>query len=65
MLHLIEIELLSISPIIYIELRYFGMFTSLERYIPLFETYLLANDKPHFIHTRNDPVEKALLQLLT
>lgn len=41
------------------------MFTSLERYIPLFENYLLSKDKTDFIRTRNDPVEKSLLELLT
>lgn len=41
------------------------MFTSLERYIPLFENYLISDDKADFIRTRNDPVEKSLLELLT
>jgi hypothetical protein len=41
------------------------MFTSLERYIPLFENYLISSDKQDFIRARNDPVEKSLLELLT
>jgi hypothetical protein len=41
------------------------MFTSLERYIPLFENYLVSSSKSDFVNTRNDPIEKTLLELLT
>jgi hypothetical protein len=40
------------------------MFASLERYIPLFEAYLVSTNKPDFISSRADPIERTLLDLL-
>lgn len=41
------------------------MYQSLERYVPLFEAYLRAEDQPQFIKQLTDPNERNVLQLLT
>ncbi len=40
------------------------MFATLERYIPLFENYIAANDKNAFNSHIQDPTEKTLLEIL-
>jgi hypothetical protein len=40
------------------------MISNLERYIPLFENYIRAQDKAAFAKEINDPIERELLACL-